>query len=441
MKLMQFLSNNLPQKTAIQLGDEQISFDQLHNDINQTAQELKKLPQAILILDASPSITFIIQFMAALEIGQPVALFSNQWSHEERKTRIGILGSSMEIDHSTQLTNIHNISSTRHHPELALILFTSGSTGEVKAVQLSKHNIEANCLAVIQALEFSKVDNQLLFLPLSYSFGLLGQLIPGLLSGITSQLITQFTDIKSLLELGQVPQMWSGVPSHWVALSRMAGTYPESAKKVESIISAGAPLTTTLRHELSQSFPNATIFNNYGLTEASPRVLTYSSHDPLFMEDYAGYPIGDWEIKLSEDQELFIKGPQLMLGYLGEHKKTDQEWFATGDLAQILPSGLVAIKGRRDMLVNVGGEKVHLAELEQKISRIEGIKEVVVLPVTDTIYGVRLVAYLEKTTLTEEELTEKIQNQLLPRKLPISVKLLEKIPKTQNGKIDRKALS
>ena len=206
------------------------------------------------------------------------------------------------------------------------------------------------------------------------------------------------------------------------------------------------PLSTSLRVDLRDTFPNAVIYNNYGLTEASPRVLTYSSDDPLFMEPYAGYPVGDWQIKLSEDHELIIQGSQVMLGYLGEEEnsKMHNGWLCTGDIAEILPTGLVAIKGRRDNLVNIGGEKVNLTEIEQKLGLIDEIKEIVLLPLEDTIYGVRLLACLEKSILmtpaTEQQLMEKIQRRLLPRKLPISIRFLEKIPRNQHGKPDRKAL-
>ena len=442
---MHFLSNKVPEQVAIKLGDLSITYLQLEQEVEHLSQQLLKLPKAVLILTASPSIEFIIQILAALKNHIPVALFANQWSEEEKQTRRAILGHAMTVNELGELIELYENTSVTHHPKLALILFTSGTTGQVKAVQLSEKNIHANCLAVIKALGFSKVQDQLLFLPLSYSFGLLGQLLPGLMTGITTHLISQFTDIKTLLENSQIPHMWSGVPSHWVAINKMASRYPESAAKITTIISAGAPLSTSLRAELRQTFPYAIIYNNYGLTEASPRVLTYSSEDPLFMEQYAGYPVGDWQIKLSGDQELLICGSQIMLGYLGDEEpsKVQNGWLATGDIAEILPSGLVAIKGRRDNLVNIGGEKVNLTEIEHKLCQIDEIKEVVIVPLEDEIYGIRLVACLEKNMVpnfTEQQLTEKIQLHLLPRKLPITVLLLEKIPRNQHGKLDRKEL-
>jgi long-chain acyl-CoA synthetase len=444
---MHFLSNKFPEKVAIKEAERSLTFSQLQDEIQAHARQLKKLPDGILILNAAPNIQFVIQLMAALQINKPVALFSSLLTEQEWRSRVNLLDTAITVDENGNLLELYQHNTCPHHPQLALILFTSGTTGQVKAVQLSNTNIESNCLAVINALHFSRIQDQLLFLPLSYSFGLLGQLLPGLMTGLSTQLITQFTDIKTVLETGSVPQMWSGVPSHWVAISKMAELYPESAAKITAIVSAGAPLSTSLRAELTLRFQQAIIYNNYGLTEASPRVLTYSSEDTLFSENYAGYPVGDWQLRLSEDQELLIQGSQVMLGYLGDehNEKIHDGWLHTGDIAEILPSGLVAIKGRRDNQVNIGGEKVNLTEIEQKLCQIEGIKEVIVVPVTDELYGVRLIACFERSSnasqLTEQQLTEKIQLHLLPRKLPINARFLDHLPRNQHGKLDRKLLT
>ncbi|HAU1295197.1 TPA: acyl--CoA ligase [Legionella pneumophila] len=445
-KIMQFLAPDVPNKIAITQDNRAITFDELTHEILDRSKQILKLPKTVIILHATPDIEFIITLLACLETNRPIALFPNSISEEEKQIRLSLLGNAILINEKGELQEVYENKTIKPHPQTALILFTSGSTGKVKAVQLSSINIKANCHAVIKALEFKKVQDQLLFLPLSYSFGLLGQLLPGLMFGLSTRLITHFTDIKMLMEQGTIPQMWSGVPSHWVAINAIAKRYPDSAAKINAIVSAGAPLSTALRADLKQIFPNAIIYNNYGLTEASPRVLTYSSKDPLFTENYAGYPVGDWKVKLSSEHELLISGTQMMLGYLGEKVSTKIQngWLSTGDIAEILPNGLVAIKGRRDSIVNIGGEKVNLSEIEQKICQIDAIKEAIVIPQEDRIYGLRLVVCIEQTTLhspiSKQYLTEKIQTHLLPRKLPIQVHLMPSLPRNKHGKLDRNAL-
>ncbi len=90
------------------------------------------------------------------------------------------------------------------------------------------------------------------------------------------------------------------------------------------------------------------------------------------------------------------------------------------------------------------GEKVSLSEIEQKICQIDVIKEAIVIPQEDKIYGTRLIVCIEKKSLpssiSEQNLIEKIQTQLLPRKLPIQLQLMSSLPRNQHGKLDRKAL-
>nr|WP_277619257.1 AMP-binding protein [Legionella norrlandica] len=210
---MLFLIPDFPNKIAIHQENRAITFDELKADVLKRSEQLQKIPQAIIVLHATPSIEFIIQLLACLETNRPTALFPGTLSEEEKQTRLSLLGTSAVLNDEGELQELYENKTITPHPQTALILFTSGSTGQVKAVQLSNSNIQANCHAVIKALGFEKVQNQLLFLPLSYSFGLLGQLLPGLIAGLSTQLITQFTDIKMLMEQGIIPQMWSGVPS------------------------------------------------------------------------------------------------------------------------------------------------------------------------------------------------------------------------------------
>lgn len=215
---MQFLAPDVPNKIAITQDNRAITFDELTHEVLDRSKQILKLPKTIIVLHATPDIEFIITLLACLETNRPIALFPNSISEEEKQRRLSLLGNAILINEKGELQEVYENKTIKPHPQTALILFTSGSTGTVKAVQLSSINIKANCHAVIKALEFKKVQDQLLFLPLSYSFGLLGQLLPGLMFGLSTRLITHLTDIKMLMEQGTIPhQMWSGVPSHWVA--------------------------------------------------------------------------------------------------------------------------------------------------------------------------------------------------------------------------------
>jgi len=415
---MEFLATDLQHKIALRHNQDEISFLELQREVNVAAAKLRSTSSKLLELQAENTIQFIIQLLAALSNQQPVAVVS----------KMGI------VNHQTS-----------YDPNAALILFTSASTGKAKAVQLSQQNIMANCNAVIKSLNFTAARDQFLFLPLSYSFGLLGQLLPGLMAGLTTHLTENFIDIKTILEADSVPQMWSGVPSHWHAILRIAQLYPLAAQQLTHVISAGASLTIELRTQLIKTFPNAVIYNNYGLTEASPRVLSLSSNSPLFVSNHVGYPVGDWELKLSREQELYIRGSQVMLGYgAGEQSPVKNGWLHTGDIAEITEEGLVSILGRLDHSVKVGGEKVNLDELEQAVNRIPGVGKVALVAIPDSVYEMRLLFFFEKTTmphpLSIEQIYEKLEESIVLPKSATFIQILETLPLNQNGKLDRASL-
>jgi|GEM_PF-2856029 len=432
-----------PKAIAIAIHGQNYTYQQLQMAVDKMSRVLSELPNGVIALTADLNFDFIVQLLAAFKNKQPVLILSASLSSEQIEARIQQIKNLMLIDKTGRLLRVNSDSkASPHHPDTALILFTSGSQGQSKAVQLSQVNIEANCRAVIRALDFSGVKEQLLFLPLCYSYGLLGQLIPALMSGIHTHLITDFSTISGSLVSGVVPHMWSGVPSHWVVLCKIFSSFPEASRKLTHVISAGDKLSLPLRHRLSEQFPNAVIYNNYGLTEASPRVLTLRSDDKAFFSEAAGYPVGDWQLKLTPEGEFWIKGSQMMLGYLGEptHSKNNDGWMRTGDLAAIDSNQLVTITGRADRTFNINGEKVNLDQIEALLKNV-GLK-LRALMQEDPIHGQRLVIAVEKNDLAHchETLYDVINQAIQPWRHGFEIAVVERFPHNSRGKVDQRAL-
>ena len=129
----------------------------------------------------------------------------------------------------------------------------------------------------------SSAPAQTLVLPLSYSFGLLGQLLPALAAGLPTALLGNLVELKALLDEGQLVGMLSGVPSHHETLLRLLGDGPLRTQGVTQVVSAGAALSLPLRQRLLRAFPSSRIYTNYGQTELSPRVLCLRSDHPAFL--------------------------------------------------------------------------------------------------------------------------------------------------------------
>jgi long-chain acyl-CoA synthetase len=422
------------------------SYGELEADVSRRADQLRAIGGGIVVLTASMTIEFVATFLALLALRRPVAVFSSAWTPDERSSRLALLGRSVELDASSLAVRERPGEPAPLHPLSRLILFTTGSTGTPKAVQLSEANIRSNTAAVIEAVSFRTAERQTLFLPLSYSYGLLGQLLPALEVGMRTDLVNGLVGLSEDAAPASLQGMLSGVPSHFEAILRMLPP-GQANDRVTHVVTAGACSPPDLRHRLRRSFPRATIFNNYGQTEASPRILCFASDHPRFFTPATGFPVGDLRVKLSPLGELLVSGSQIMLGYLGDdggtRDKVRDGWLATGDLASLDGDGLVTVTGRTDELINVGGERTSALEIESALRRVAGVLNAGVLVVPDALYGAACIAYIESDTadVTEDGVLAQVRRLVSPHKIPRALHVIPALPLTQNGKVDKAALA
>lgn len=432
---------------ALILGEVQLTFQELRERIRARQQRLAALPQGIAVLQASRQVDFIVNSLALFEAGIPQALLAPEWTGHERELRRQRLGPWFELEGELRFVRQGGLEGPTPHAETALVLFTSGSTGAPRAVQLSRGNVEANLRTVLASLDFSSAREQVLFLPLSYAFGLLGQLWPGLAAGACTRLVANLVELKALAEAGGLRGMISGVPSHYEALLRLLGgsAFPE----VTHAVSAGAALSVPLRQRLRDFFPRARLYTNYGQTELAPRALCLRSDHPAFFTPATGYPAGNLSVRLTEEGELCIRGDQVMLGYLGDPRATQERlrdgWLHTGDLARIEPDGLVTVLGRNDDVLKVGGERIGPAEIEAALQALPGIESAGVMGQEDPLYGTSILAFLElrpdAPAWTARGLKLALRTSLSPHKIPSRYFAVERLPRTANGKLQRARLA
>jgi long-chain acyl-CoA synthetase len=434
--------------TALTLGAEALSFNTLRNEVEARKQRLAGLPPGIAILRAHRSWKFIASFLALYEAGLPQAVFAPEWTATEVEVRRRTLGCCFELDEELVLGWQSESSAPQHHPDTALVLFTSGSTGAPRAVQLSRRNIEANVAAVLASLDFAAAPMQTLFLPLSYSFGLLGQLLPALAVGVHTELLANLVELKVRLEEARLVGMISGVPSHYEALLRLLGSGPVVGQGVTHVVSAGAALSLPLRQRLRQAFPASRIYTNYGQTELAPRVLCLRSDHPAFLSQATGFPVGNLAVKLTSEGELCVSGDQVMLGYLGApeatREKLEDGWLRTGDIAELGTGGLVTLLGRNDDLLKVGGERLSPFEIEAALRELPGVEEAAVWGREDPLYGTTLTAFLQlrpgAPCPPKRELRQRLRESLSVHKLPADYYTVSQLPRTANGKLQRHRL-
>ena len=216
-----------------------------------------------------------------------------------------------------------------------------------------------------------------------------------------------------------------------------------SAPPLDYLASAGASLDAATVALVRTAFPAARIWNQYGLTEASPRVAAISDADPAFARGAAGRPLQGIELRI-DGEEILVRGPSVMLGYLDDPDATSRAllpggWLRTGDVGH-LEEGCLFVHGRGDGVVKCAGERVGLDEVAAAMRECPGVADACVVALPDEALGARLIAFVEAPASVLADLRKLLRRKLLPAKRPSEIIPVESLPRLPSGKIDRQAL-
>lgn len=338
----------------------------------------------------------------------------------------------------------------------ALVIFTSGSSGPPKAVVLSGDGVLANIDSILSYLPVAEAPRTAVALPLFYSYALVGQVFTTLKAQGTVVLIPPSpfaTEQLGALKHGGA-QGFSSVALSLRRLCEAALEIPARERpEFHYLASAGGPLDAETRALMKKAFPKARLFNQYGLTEASPRVSAVSSAEKAFEAGSCGRAIPGISISIEGDDgaplpagaegHVIVRGPSVMLGYLDDAEasarvlRADGSLF-TNDRGHLDADGFLYVSGRSDGVVKVAGTRVSLEEVAAHLRAACGV-DVCVVGVDDAKFGTRLVAFIEgdeaRLTVAKMALPE-----LSAAARPAKVVALAPFPRTSNGKPQLEAL-
>jgi long-chain acyl-CoA synthetase len=371
---------------------------------------------------------------------------------------------------------LDQVSSTLPQPEqdseqtLAVLPYSSGTTGLPKGVMLSHFNLVANIYQLLgpNAVTFTESDNILCFLPLYHIYGLNVILNPALLVGATLVLMPRFnvTQLASLITEESITMM-PLVPPAMNALCQAAeaGQFPKD-HKVKWVKSGAAPLAPDLPRRFT-SLTGILVRQGYGMTEASP--VTHVGYlDPdLYRPDSIGRPVAKTdcriiavEIASGEESirevstggagELVMRGPQFMRGYWNDPEATSavlrDGWYWSGDIVTRDNEGFYRVVDRRKEMIKYKGFPVAPAEVEAVLLEHPAVRECGVVGRCDADAGEIPVAFISlregfsSCKKMEDELCGFVAERLTHYKQPREVHFVEVVPKTASGKILRREL-
>ena len=360
-----------------------------------------------------------------------------------------VLGSSWE-DLLAEGSTAEARTSRRGGEDLAVLLYTSGTSGRPKGAMLPHRALLANLeqTARISPPVVGADDVVLLVLPLFHVYGLNSALGAVMRHGATGVLVERFDPVETLGEIRRTSVTCVvGVPPMYVAWSGLPDL-ADGFRTVRLALSGAAPLPPAAFTHV-RDVTGQTLFEGYGLTETAP-ALTSTSLSEVAAPGSIGRPLPGVELRLLDDAgrpveegdpgEVVVRGPNLFVGYWpdGSDGPDADGWFATGDIAYADEDGDLHLVDRRQDMVLVSGFNVYPREVEDVLVRHPEVAEAAVLGVPHPVTGEAvsaLVVRVPGSSLTTEELLAHAARSLARFKCPTAVEFVPDLPRGATGKV------
>ena len=371
------------------------------------------------------------------------------------------------IDSKSFEINISNISKG----DLAYVMYTSGSTGNPKGVQVTNANVLSwlKNMSQLYSLKPGFIASQTY--DLSFDLSVSDIFHTWFNSGVLCVLPedehlypVEFINRESI-------ELWSSVPTLLNFMSKMGALKENIFPSIRFSLFCGEPFPVSLAEKWSAACPNSSVENLYGPTEATIWMTRYEFDRQKIKVGRNGIlPIGTpfsghrVEIILKDNKpapmggvgELVYKGPQITKGYINDEDKTnsvfvkfdwddsDDIWYKSGDLGFLNKSGYFECIGRKDNQIKLGGRRIEIGEIESVLSKFTLLQDVVVVPIKDEsqittgciAYTMSEINKEEKMRIQQESM-QNLEQVFFPKKIVT----IDEFPRTTSGKIDRKALS
>jgi acyl-[acyl-carrier-protein]-phospholipid O-acyltransferase/long-chain-fatty-acid--[acyl-carrier-protein] ligase len=332
----------------------------------------------------------------------------------------------------------------------AVVLFTSGSEGTPKGVVLSHRNVLSNRHQLASVVDISPKDVVLNALPVFHSFGLTGGVLLPLLSGVRTFLYPSPLHYRTVPEIayGINATILFGTDTFLAGYARVADTY--DFYSVRYVFAGAERVKADTRRVWFEKF-GIRILEGYGTTETSPALAV---NTPMhFKAGTVGRLLPGIQHRLepvdgiSDGGRLFVRGPNVMLGYLRAERPGVLEspaggWYDTGDIVELDAEGYVTIKGRAKRFAKVAGEMVPLGSVEEFIANVWPAAVHAVVSVPDAKRGEQLVLVTDHAEASRTALASAVRSAGLPEIfVPRSIAHVASVPLLGTGKIDYVSVS
>ncbi len=341
----------------------------------------------------------------------------------------------------------------------AVYFYTSGTTGEPKGVVLTHYSCLVNIEQVKEGIVLGPEDRFLLSTPLWHCAPSHASMLPAMSWGAAFVIERQFQPEEVLRKIEKYrATAMLGVPAVYGMLLQSPDLMKRDLSSLRVLVYGSAIMPFNTIKKLKELFPRAELINGYGLTETSEAYTLLADKYAISKPGSVGKPsIGSVakvvddngnEVKRGEIGELICQGPMMMRGYFKKPEVTARTirdgWLYSKDLGWMDEEGFLYIAGRKDDMVNRGGENIFPAEIENAFVNHPEIAEMAVVGIPDEKMGQELKAFIVKkpgSKLTEDDIREFCRRNVGKNRVPKFVAFLSELPKTKSGKVLKRELA
>ena len=486
-----------PNKTVLFIEERKVSYKAFLNKVDAFARFLEIAGIGVadrVALIAPNSEEFVISVYAATKIGAVVVpvnnmLKANEYEYILNDSEAKLLISSQqyykEVKGLLETTSVEKvvwvdeapvidsdnivfdeILETHRHGEesrglsklddLAIIFYTSGTTGSPKGAMMSYRNLFHNMIAGAERFDVKAKDRFIVYLPMFHAFTFTVMLMIPFYTRSSFVIIPKLLPFSNIIKQTLLKRVtvFLGVPDVYNALIKAKlPWYFMWFNKIRVFISGASALSEDTLNKFNQKFKRATMLEGYGLSECSPVV----SVNPMDLQKpmSIGPALRGCEVKIVDDEmlevpmgqigELIVRGDNVMMGYLNRPEATEETiingWLRTGDLGKIDSDGYIYIVDRMKDLIISKGINIYPRQIEEELMKLDYIRQGAVIGVKDPNSGEVPVAYVEleegvdREQVTPNQIKKELKAVLANFKVPKSVVIVDELPKTATGKV------
>lgn len=341
--------------------------------------------------------------------------------------------------------------------DLAVLMYTSGTSGLPKGVMLSYGNLQSDVEGSIVHAGLQSRHTFLGIIPLFHAFGMTAMMLAPIQLGARIVYTARFSPVATMNAIRQhKASILFGVPSMFGAMLRLENASPGDFAHMYAMISGGEALPPQIREGFRQRF-NARIYEGYGLTETSPVVALNTPQ--WHRTGSVGRTLPGVKVRIADEEgnelpvgqegEIWLSGPMIMKGYFQlpddtSAVLTSDSYFKTGDIGKLDADGYLYITGRKKELIIVSAEKVAPREVEEVLVRHPAVAEAAVVGRRDATRGEAVVAFVvlhKDATAQEDELRNFCRSSgLMTFKIPREVIIVPELPRSATGKVLKRVL-